>query len=87
MSGDADLVTFAGTLDDPDLPLLDLSDLEAAEARDDDAVSGHERILYGSRFPDAPIAPQLYELHRCGLTQPALAAICSGNLDRLLRID
>ena len=46
---------------------------------------GEDRILYGSRFPDSPMPPQLYNLHRCGLSETALKAICSGNLDRLLR--
>ena len=48
-----------------------------------DAV-GEGRILFGSRFPDAPMAPQLYQLHRCGLSKAALEALCSGNLERLL---
>jgi hypothetical protein len=47
---------------------------------------GAERILYGSRFPDGPMAPQLYNLHRSGLSEASLAAICSGNLERLLGI-
>ena len=33
-----------------------------------DAV-GSQRILYGSRLPDAPMAPNLYVLHRCDLSQ------------------
>jgi predicted TIM-barrel fold metal-dependent hydrolase len=48
---------------------------------------GERRILFGSRFPDSSMGQQLYNLHRTGLDSPALAAICSGNLDRLLRID
>ena len=48
---------------------------------------GAGRVLYGSRFPDAPMAPNLYYLHRCGLGEDALAGICAGNLDRLLGID
>ncbi len=42
------------------------------------------RILFGSRFPDSPMAPQLYSLHRNGLSDADLAAICAGNLERLL---
>ena len=45
---------------------------------------GHERILYGSWFPDSPMAPQLYNLHHCGLSEEVLSAICAGNLSRLL---
>ena len=45
---------------------------------------GHERVLFGSWFPDSPIAPQLYNLHRCGLGDQALEAVCAGNLQRLL---
>ncbi|MCH7664020.1 MAG: amidohydrolase family protein [Chloroflexi bacterium] len=48
---------------------------------------GERRILFGSRFPDSAMGHQLYNLHRNGLDSPALAAICSGNLDRLLRIE
>jgi len=45
---------------------------------------GERRVMYGSRFPDAPMAPNLYYLHRCGLSDENLADICAGNLDRLL---
>ena len=45
---------------------------------------GVERVLYGSGFPDEAMGPQLYTLHRCGLRQEDLTAICGGNLDRLL---
>ena len=47
-------------------------------------AAGHERVLFGSRFPDSPMAPQLYNLERSGLEHSALEAICAGNLDRLL---
>lgn len=45
---------------------------------------GDERVLFGSRFPASPMAPQLYHLHRCGLSDASLRTICSGNLERLL---
>ena len=45
---------------------------------------GETRILFGSRFPDSPLAAQLYHLHRYGLPDSTLAAICAGNLERLL---
>ena len=45
---------------------------------------GDQRILYGSRFPDSAMGPQLYNLHHNDLGRESLAAICSGNLDRLL---
>lgn len=48
-----------------------------------DAI-GVERIMFGSRFPDSPMAPMLYSLHRSGLSDEELRAICSGNLERLL---
>ena len=50
-----------------------------------DAVGG-ERILFGSAFPDSPMPPQLYNLHLNGLDNDVLAAICAGNLERLLGI-
>jgi len=46
---------------------------------------GEERIIFGSRFPASPMAPQLYHLYRCGLSDTSLRSICSGNLDRILR--
>lgn len=51
-----------------------------------DAV-GDRRILYGSRFPESAMGPHLYHLHRCGLSESSLAAICSGNLKRILWMD
>ena len=45
---------------------------------------GHERVLYGSGFPDFAMPPQLYNLHHCGLSDSVLEAICGGNLQRLL---
>ncbi len=48
-----------------------------------DAI-GSERLLFGSRFPDSPMAPQLYNLHRSGVSDDVLRAICAGNLERLL---
>ena len=48
---------------------------------------GEERLMFGSRFPDSPIAPQLYHLHGYGLSESTLAAICSGNLERLLGME
>ena len=51
-----------------------------------DAI-GDERILFGSSFPDSSMPPQLYHLHRCGLSEESLARICAGNLDRILRTE
>ena len=45
---------------------------------------GVERMLYGSRFPDSPMAAQLYSLHQCGLSAEDLQAICGDNLEGLL---
>ena len=50
-------------------------------------VVGEERILFGSRFPASPMAAQLYNLHRCGLSRATLEAICSRNLERLLEME
>ena len=47
-------------------------------------IAGESRVLFGSRFPDSPLAAQLYHLHRYGLPESTLRAICSGNLERLL---
>ena len=48
-----------------------------------DAI-GPERVLFGSRFPDSALSPQLFSLHRSGLSTDALQAICAGNAERLL---
>lgn len=45
---------------------------------------GPERVLFGSRFPDSPIAAQLYSLERSGMDHATLKAVCAGNLERLL---
>ena len=45
---------------------------------------GPRRILFGSRYPEQAIAPQLYHLHRIGLNETDLRATCGGNLARLL---
>jgi predicted TIM-barrel fold metal-dependent hydrolase len=50
-----------------------------------DAI-GPERVLFGSRFPDSAISPQLFSLHRNGLSEDALRAICAGNAERLMGI-
>ena len=50
-------------------------------------IVGEKRLMFGSRFPDSPIGPQLYHLHRYRLGESTLAAICSGNLERLLRME
>ena len=47
-------------------------------------IAGESRVLFGSRFPDSPLAAQLYHLHRYGLPESTLRAICAGNLERLL---
>lgn len=45
---------------------------------------GENRILFGSRFPDAAMGPQLYNVHRSGLDNTALEKICAGNVESLL---
>ena len=51
-----------------------------------DAI-GEERLLFGSKFPEAPMGPQLYHLHRYGLSEKTLTAICAGNLERILGME
>ena len=48
---------------------------------------GEERIIFGSSFPESAMAPQLYQLHRYGLSESSLKAICSGNLERILGME
>ncbi len=48
---------------------------------------GPDRILFGSRFPDSSMGHQLYNLHHNDLDDHTLAAICAGNLDRLLGLE
>ena len=45
---------------------------------------GPQRVLFGSRYPEQAVAPQLYHLHRLGLNEADLRATCGGNLSRLL---
>ena len=48
-------------------------------------IISYKRILYGSNFPYQPMGPQLYNLHKWELNITSLTAICSGNLQELLR--
>jgi predicted TIM-barrel fold metal-dependent hydrolase len=48
---------------------------------------GVERLLYGSDFPEVDPEPYLHYLHRSELDPAQLAAICHGNLSRLLQIE
>ncbi len=50
-------------------------------------IVGASRILYGSKFPYQPMGPQLYSLHRWGISESTLKAICSGNLEAILGIN
>lgn len=45
---------------------------------------GHERLIFGSHFPDLDPAPYLFYLHRCALDETMLRAICHDNLAGLL---
>lgn len=49
--------------------------------------AGSDRVLFGSRFPASQMAPQLYNLYRCGLSESALKSICADNLVRLLGVN
>ena len=44
---------------------------------------GDQRILFGSRFPDSPMSPQIYNLHHNDLSDSSLKDICAGNTERL----
>jgi hypothetical protein len=48
---------------------------------------GAERLIYGSGYPRYAMGTMLYYLHHCDLKDQELAAICSGNLRRLLRLE
>ena len=48
-------------------------------------IISYKRILYGSNFPYQPMGPQLYNLHKSDIDTTSLTAICSGNLEELLR--
>lgn len=43
-----------------------------------------DRIIFGSRFPDSAMSPQIYNLHHSGLSNRTLSNICSNNLVRLI---
>lgn len=45
---------------------------------------GCERLVYGSFFPRYAMGPMLYYLHHIGLADEELAAVCAGNLVRIL---
>ena len=45
---------------------------------------GHERLIFGSHFPDLDPEPYLFYIHRCRLEDTALQAICHDNLMTLL---
>ena len=47
---------------------------------------GAERLLYGSYYPRYAMGPILYYLHTADLDADELAAVCAGNLERILRI-
>ena len=50
-------------------------------------AAGGERVLFGSRFPDSSMGHQIYNLHTNDLDDSTLAAVCAGNLDRLLDLE
>lgn len=45
---------------------------------------GAERLLYGSYYPRYAMGPMLYYLHHTDLSTTELAAVCAGNLERIL---
>ena len=45
---------------------------------------GVQRLVYGSFYPRYAIGPMLYYLHHTRLKDAELAAICGGNLERIL---
>ena len=48
---------------------------------------GAERLVYGSWYPDYAMGPVLFCLHHTGPSESDLALICSGNLERILKMD
>ena len=48
------------------------------------AEVGAERLFYGSYFPRYAMGPMLFYLHHLEIDNSDLAAICAGNLERLL---
>ena len=47
---------------------------------------GSERLLYGSYYPRYAMGPILYYLHTADLNPVELAAVCAGNLERILSV-
>ena len=45
---------------------------------------GAERLLYGSYYPRYAMGPILYYLHTADFSTDELAAVCAGNLERIL---
>ena len=45
---------------------------------------GAERLVYGSWYSRLAMGPMLFYLHHTNLTDAELAAICAGNLERIL---
>ncbi len=45
---------------------------------------GAKRLLYGSYFPRYAMGPMLFYLHHSDVDESDLAAICAGNLERIL---
>ena len=45
---------------------------------------GAGRLIYGSYYPRLAMGPMLYYAHHMGLSQAELAAVCCGNLERVL---
>lgn len=45
---------------------------------------GAKRLIYGSYYPRYAMGPMLFYLHHLEIVDEDLAAICTGNLDRLL---
>ena len=48
------------------------------------AEFGYERLIYGSFYPRYAMGPMLYYLHNIAFSDAELAAICAGNLERIL---
>ena len=46
---------------------------------------GIERLLYGSFFPRYQMGPVLFYLHHLDFSEDELAAVCAGNVERILQ--
>ena len=59
-----------------------LGELESLKAE-----FGADRFVYGSYYPRLAMGPMLFYVHRIGLSETELAAVCGGTLEKILAGD